>query len=296
MDVDDDDDLEITGESGFNAARDAPHARGDCLHCKLSITPHKDTCSLCYCFVCDELASTCTHWFSACAASDCKDPLKQCDSHCHATKDEARWVTARAKAKRDEQSRQAAAQRAAAAARANAQQPPNARSAAAGQAAMGAATVAPALPAAPPAPTASAPDPATAPAPPTAPGAVAQSEADGERAMTGANEEAEDLFQEYRPRHWALGCDHPDPVVETTSLAFVAPPVLPNQASLLPGICDVAVSSGALSALQLEAVAYACRRHEQTLGGPAVPTPIAQTHRLSLAPCPTLAFPLGLSP
>ena len=281
MDVDDDD-LEIVGESGFNAARDAPHARGDCLVHKMSAGSHAKTCPFCYCWVCDEPASSCTHWKSGCATADCCDPSHRCESHCHATKDQARWVTARAKAKRDEQSRQAAAQRAAAAPR----RQPGARrgTAAAGTAAAPAAAASAAAASAaaanaaapqaaasagtaPASPAAAGSSGATAAAPPAAAAAAAAAATESERAMAGANEEAEDLFQDYRPRHWTLGCDHPDPVVETTSLAFIAPPALVNQDARLPGIRAVAVANGSLSKLQLEAVAYACVRHEQTLGG-----------------------------
>ena len=80
------------------------------------------------------------------------------------------------------------------------------------------------------------------------------------------DEETESLFEQYRPRHWRHGADHPDPVVETTSLAFTTPPQMPeDQATLVPGLLASAVPQKTLSSLQLEAVAYAGMRHEQTL-------------------------------
>lgn len=53
---------------------------------------------------------------------------------------------------------------------------------------------------------------------------------------------------------------HPDPVVENASLAAVSPP-LPTYDVVLPD----SVLRGGLSALQLEAVIYACMRHETFL-------------------------------
>lgn len=36
--------------------------------------------------------------------------------------------------------------------------------------------------------------------------------------------ESGETFAPYKPKKLGLGCDHPDPVVETTSLASVDPP------------------------------------------------------------------------
>jgi P-loop containing NTP hydrolase pore-1 len=66
--------------------------------------------------------------------------------------------------------------------------------------------------------------------------------------------------QEYRPAKLSFGCQHPDPVVETASLAAVEPPDITYEL----GIRELA-DAGVLSALQLESITYACQRHEQHL-------------------------------
>ena len=66
-----------------------------------------------------------------------------------------------------------------------------------------------------------------------------------------------DTFSDYRPAKLALGCDHPDPVVETASLAAVEPPDVTYELHL-----DDVVAAGLLSGLQLESIVYACQRHE----------------------------------
>jgi hypothetical protein len=65
--------------------------------------------------------------------------------------------------------------------------------------------------------------------------------------------------QEYRPSKLAYGAPHPDPVVETASLSAVEPP----DATYTLVAHKQLVDEGALSALQLEAVVYACQRHQQ---------------------------------
>ena len=58
-----------------------------------------------------------------------------------------------------------------------------------------------------------------------------------------------------------LGKKHPDPVVETASLSSVAPTDVWYNVSLP----DETVKTGALSALQLEAITYASQQHEHFL-------------------------------
>jgi hypothetical protein len=58
-----------------------------------------------------------------------------------------------------------------------------------------------------------------------------------------------------------LGKKHPDPVVETASLSSVAPTDVWYKLSLP----EDTVKTGALSALQLEAVTYAAQQHEHFL-------------------------------
>jgi hypothetical protein len=68
-------------------------------------------------------------------------------------------------------------------------------------------------------------------------------------------------FIEYEPRKLPYGSPHPDPVVETASLAAVPPPDITYELAAYKELVD----TGSLSALQLEAVVYACQRHETRL-------------------------------
>lgn len=256
--MDSDSDVEVTGESGFNAARDAPHARPDCITHSFKPGAHGDRCDFCYCWVCDDVASKCTHWTAGCDGRTCSDACDSCPSHCHATPARRRWVTARAEAKRQQQSRELAEQRARAARPPTAARPPS---------------LPPpqAAPSAPAAVDATAGDPASAApsADETLPPAAGDAESAG---IEGDDEESEELFEHYKPCHFPHGSEHPDPVVETTSLAFVQPPRFADTGQLLPGILQSCVAHRTLSALQLEAVAYAGLRHEQTLSDPAAST------------------------
>lgn len=66
-------------------------------------------------------------------------------------------------------------------------------------------------------------------------------------------------YPPYRPQlSVKLGSKHPDPVVESSSLSSVVPPEVHYQLTLP----DEVIDRGCLSALQLEAVVYACQRHE----------------------------------
>jgi len=256
--MDSDSDVEVTGESGFNAARDAPHARPDCITHPFKPGAHGDRCDFCYCWVCDDVASKCTHWTAGCDGRTCSDACDSCPSHCHATPARRRWVTARAEAKRQQQSRELAEQRARAARPPTAARPPS---------------LPPpqAAPSAPAAVDATVGDPASAApsADETLPPAAGDAESAG---IEGDDEESEELFEHYKPCHFPHGSEHPDPVVETTSLAFVQPPRFADTGQLLPGILQSCVAHRTLSALQLEAVAYAGLRHEQTLSDPAAST------------------------
>lgn len=68
------------------------------------------------------------------------------------------------------------------------------------------------------------------------------------------------MLQEYSPSKLEIGAAHPDPVVETASLAAVEPPDITYQLHL-----DDLVNGKLLSGLQLESVVYASQRHEQHL-------------------------------
>jgi len=58
-----------------------------------------------------------------------------------------------------------------------------------------------------------------------------------------------------------LGRSHPDPVVETASLSSVEPTDICYELSLP----EKTINSGALSALQLEAIIYAAQQHKRFL-------------------------------
>lgn len=58
-----------------------------------------------------------------------------------------------------------------------------------------------------------------------------------------------------------IGERHPDPVVESSTLSGVDPPDIDYRLSLPQEIID----EGRLSSAQLEAIAYACQRHEVML-------------------------------
>uniref|UniRef100_A0A671LPW2 Protein strawberry notch homolog 2 n=1 Tax=Sinocyclocheilus anshuiensis TaxID=1608454 RepID=A0A671LPW2_9TELE len=79
-------------------------------------------------------------------------------------------------------------------------------------------------------------------------------------------EETEDLghadtYAEYKPSKSTIGISHPDFVVETNTLSSVPPPDITYTLSI--PVCSI--SSGLLSALQLEAIIYACQQHEVIL-------------------------------
>ncbi|KAK7163776.1 hypothetical protein R3I93_007749 [Phoxinus phoxinus] len=79
-------------------------------------------------------------------------------------------------------------------------------------------------------------------------------------------EETEDLghadtYAEYKPSKSTIGISHPDIVVETNTLSSVPPPDITYTLS----ISDSTINSGLLSALQLEAIIYACQQHEVIL-------------------------------
>ncbi|XP_070688351.1 si:ch73-63e15.2 isoform X2 [Pempheris klunzingeri] len=70
-----------------------------------------------------------------------------------------------------------------------------------------------------------------------------------------------DTYAEYRPSKSTIGISHPDIVVETNTLSSVPPPDITYTLS----IPEKTISCGLLSALQLEAIIYACQQHEVIL-------------------------------
>uniref|UniRef100_A0AAQ4QES5 Protein strawberry notch homolog 2 n=1 Tax=Gasterosteus aculeatus aculeatus TaxID=481459 RepID=A0AAQ4QES5_GASAC len=70
-----------------------------------------------------------------------------------------------------------------------------------------------------------------------------------------------DTYAEYRPSKSTIGISHPDIVVETNTLSSVPPPDITYTLS----IPEPTIDRGLLSALQLEAIIYACQQHEVIL-------------------------------
>eukprot|EP00873_Tetraselmis_striata_P003882 jgi/Tetstr1/424146/TSEL_014753.t1 len=92
-----------------------------------------------------------------------------------------------------------------------------------------------------------------------------EAEAEAEHLLEMEAEEEEhhvesSAFTDYLPKKLNIGRRHPDPVVETASLASVDPPDISYTLKH-----EAMVTHNKLSALQLEAIVYACQRHEQTL-------------------------------
>ena len=72
-----------------------------------------------------------------------------------------------------------------------------------------------------------------------------------------------ETFAEYVPSKVKVGRKHPDPVVETTSLASVDPPNVAFNLLLPDSITNS--ETGTQSNLQIEAIVYACKRHDEFL-------------------------------
>lgn len=91
-----------------------------------------------------------------------------------------------------------------------------------------------------------------------------QSQTQPEEEEEAEEEEAEELghaetYADYVPSKSKLGRQHPDRVVETSTLSSVPPPDVTYTLAL------PTTDSTALSALQLEAITYACQQHEVLL-------------------------------
>ncbi|XP_067415261.1 protein strawberry notch homolog 2 isoform X2 [Emydura macquarii macquarii] len=93
-----------------------------------------------------------------------------------------------------------------------------------------------------------------------------ESQTQAEDDEEGDEEETEELghtetYADYVPSKSKIGKQHPDRVVETSTLSSVPPPDVTYTLSLPNSIAD----NGLLSALQLEAIVYACQQHEVLL-------------------------------
>eukprot|EP00899_Mesostigma_viride_P003167 jgi/Mesvir1/12851/Mv05881-RA.1 len=91
-----------------------------------------------------------------------------------------------------------------------------------------------------------------------------QNQAVAEEEEDVAEEDGGDTFMQYRPQKLDLGTPHPDPVVESASLAAVAPPEVTYQ-SVVGGQLKQMGGAIDLSSLQMESVVYASQRHHQLL-------------------------------
>lgn len=93
-----------------------------------------------------------------------------------------------------------------------------------------------------------------------------QSQSQPEEEDEAEEDEGEELghtetYADYVPSKSKIGKQHPDRVVETSTLSSVPPPDITYTLAL------PASDSGVLSALQLEAITYACQQHEVLLPG-----------------------------
>ncbi|XP_012789584.2 protein strawberry notch homolog 2 isoform X1 [Sorex araneus] len=104
----------------------------------------------------------------------------------------------------------------------------------------------------------------TVPSLPSTPHPSYQSQSQPEEEEEPEEEEAEELghtetYSDYVPSKSKIGKQHPDRVVETSTLSSVPPPDITYTLALPTS------DTGALSALQLEAITYACQQHEVLL-------------------------------
>ena len=70
-----------------------------------------------------------------------------------------------------------------------------------------------------------------------------------------------ETYSNYKPMKLDIGKPHPDPVVETASMASVEPPDVWYKLALPSEV----INEGKLSAVQLESITYASQQHEQML-------------------------------
>ena len=90
-------------------------------------------------------------------------------------------------------------------------------------------------------------------------------------------EAGEITYTKYKPAKFGYGKDHPDPVVENSTLGAVIPPDIEFDLAMPPSI----IYDGLLSNLQLEAIAYGCRRHEINLPSKPVEERDCMTHSMN---------------
>lgn len=250
-----DDEVEVVGMKGNVAMRDFPHARHDCITHPFSADggDNMPACSQCYCWLCDEKWDKCASWAMHCNAHDgCPIWI--------AKRNDALRARERARRRTEDSRPEVQQQRAAAAAQSRQAEEDRWLN------------------------------------------HENNTEAAAANMVTDVDEEVEELFQEYEPQLRIPGIDkHPTPAVraaaslhavlppaltwthrpypspfrraqyETTSLSFVRTPTVdPASIKLAARVAagSGTESEGALSSLQMETVALAVHRHEQTLPGP----------------------------
>jgi len=98
------------------------------------------------------------------------------------------------------------------------------------------------------------------PPPPPSEDEMAKQDQDADANQDEEYREVE-TYSDYMPAKLTYGLPHPDPVVETSSLATVEPPDIHYKLKLPPKVID----NGLLSALQLESVIYASQQHSHFL-------------------------------
>jgi hypothetical protein len=99
----------------------------------------------------------------------------------------------------------------------------------------------------------------------------------GDLGGDGVVEAGEITYTKYKPAKFGYGKDHPDPVVENSTLGAVIPPDIEFELAMPPSI----IYDGLLSNLQLEAIAYGCRRHEINLPSKPVEERDWMTHSMN---------------
>ena len=112
----------------------------------------------------------------------------------------------------------------------------------------------------------------------------------------GGDDELDDVEEEmsytpYKPAKLKFGVDHPDPVVENSTLAAVAPPDITYNLAMPADI----IHEGKLSNLQLEAVVYGCQRHMIDLPTTSTATDGGDGMTETAAPPTRAGFLLGMS-
>lgn len=96
-----------------------------------------------------------------------------------------------------------------------------------------------------------------------------------------------ETYADYKPAKLLFGIQHPDPVVETSTLSSIEPNDITYQLSIPKQVID----DGFLSALQLESIVYASQAHEKKLPDGTRAGFLIGTNELIIFPCLNHYFP-----